>query len=291
MDFNQLNLFLKVAKHQSFTGAAAAMGLQRSSVSRRVADLEDALGVRLFHRTTRRVRLTPSGEWLRTRVEPLLAGVERAVEAIPERAATPSGVLRVSVATDIGLYLAPFFRSFREQHPAVTVQLDVTHHRIDLEEQGIDVALRASAGELEDSHLVARPLLTMSAGMFAAPGYLDRSPPLQTRDDLPTHAMVMTSSMPAMRHIPVGRPVLFADDPLVIMACVQAGIGLGWLPLHMTRDAVDAGRLVRVLPEVEVAGVKLFAVYPPALRRIPKVRAFLSSLVEFLGPERCLRPQ
>jgi len=95
--------------------------------------------------------------------------------------------------------------------------------------------------------------------------------------------MVMTSDMPSMSQLPQGVPALVADDPLVIMACIEAGVGVGWLPTHMTVDAVAAGRLVRVLPDLDVAGVRLFAVFPPAHRNLPKVRAFVDSLTDYLA--------
>ena len=285
MDFNQIDLFLKVAEHQSFTGAARSLRLQRSSVSRRISALEESLGLMLFHRTTRRVSLTPSGEWLRDRVAPLMKGVEGAVEAIPERSPEPAGVLTVSLATDIGLHLAPWLRVFQERHPAVTLHLRVSQNLVDLEEQGIDLALRVSAFGLADSHLIARPLLPLTAGVYASPSYLKSAPPLESVDDLSAHKMVMVSGMPISDRVPMGTPALFADDLSVVKQCVVAGVGLGWLPTHMAQPSVDRGHLVRALPELGLSGMKLHAVYPPALRNVPKVRAFVEGLVEHLKSE------
>ena len=283
MDFNQLNLFLRVADEGSLSAAARSMGLQRSSVSRRIAALEAKLGVRLFHRTTRKLRLTASGEWLRGRIEPMMSGVAEAVAAIPERSAIPSGVLRVSLAADIGLHIAPFLGSFRQNYPEIDVELVVSSHIADLEAEGLDMAIRAASSGLDDSPLIARRLMDMTAGIFANPAYLEQHPPLKTTEDLAAHGMLMTPGMQRRYDLPMGRRALVANDPLVLKACIEAGVGVGWLPVFLTHEAVQNGQLQRVLPELELDGLKLFAVYPPALRDVPKLRVFIEALVEFFG--------
>ena len=283
MDYNHLELFFRVAEHESFTAAARALGIQRSSLSRRIAALEKSLGVALFHRTTRKVSMTPSGEWLLSRIEPLMVGIAQAVEAIPERASDPSGILRVSLAADIGLHIAPFLHAFHAQHPRIKVELIVSPRMVDLEAERIDVALRAAASGLTDSRLIARLLMTMTAGIYAAPAHLENHPAPERVEDLVHHPMLMTPVMLARFEHPTGPPALIANEPLVLKACVEAGLGLGWLPTFMAEEAVLADRLVRILPDLSLDGLKLFAVFPPALRDLPKVRAFVDGLAVYLG--------
>jgi len=284
MDLNLLDVFVKVCEHGSFTDAATAMELQRSAVSRRISALEKDLGVQLFHRSTRRVQLTSSGEQLRNRLAPLLSAVDNAVTTLPERLEVPSGNLAVSVATDVAVHtLVPFLAEFRARYPAVGVQLRVTNRRVQLEQEGVDVALRPALGPLEDTDLVARPLMEMGVGVFASPTYLAIAAKLEGIDDLPAHPMVTIAGLKRRSDMPLGPEVIAADDMSVVKACVVAGIGLGWLPHHMTLSDLESGRLVRVLPELEIKDVQLLALYPQAMRAIPKVRVFVDELARFLA--------
>lgn len=282
MDYNQLAFFLRIAEFDSFTDAANSLRTQRSSVSRRIAAFEEVLGIQLFYRMTRKVRLTPAGDWLRKQAGPLLADVERIVDTIPERASAPSGSLKVGIATDIAMVLAPFLNMFRDEYPDITVTLEVNRERggVGLGDSDVEVALPAALGSLPDSDMLARQLLTFGSGIFASPDFLSEHPILTERD-LQALPMVMAREMPRGSSLQVGVPSLFVDDPIVMLSCIQAGLGAGWLPLCLAQDAVAAGRLARVLPDVELTGLNLFVVYPPALRAVPRVRVFVDSLIRY----------
>lgn len=283
MDLNLLHLFLKVAEHESFSSAATALRMERSSVSRRIASLELTLGVKLFHRTTRRVRLTSAGEWLRSQLSPLISSIELVVETIPERASQPSGVLSVSVNTDIAMHiLAPFLKVFHEQYQDVVVKMVITERIVDMEAEGVEVAIRGAISQLPDSSLIAKQLTNISAGLFVSPTYLETHPPLEHPDDLSEHDTVMIERFQGPSRYPFRPAAIVADDVLAVKACIEAGVGVGWLPLHMTHDDELEGRLVRVLPQIEFKGGKLFAVYPHSLRSVPRVRAFVDGLARFL---------
>ncbi len=282
MDLNLLSLFVTVAEASSFSTAAAKLGVRRSSVSRGVAALERALGVQLFSRTTRNVALTTAGTALHAKVAPHLASLKEAMGTLPEREKQPSGELRVTAPVDIGTILLPsIIAGFTRSYPAVTVDARLSNQRVDLVAEGLDAALRVSTARMSDSTLVARKLSAVELQIFAAPTYLARAGTPRAPEETKEHAWVMYRGMAHPRQLS-GSSVkarVIGDDILFVYRLAIAGVGLGLLPTFLTREDVEAGRLIRVLPRFSLRSGALYLVHPPAQHVPRKVTAFRDYLV------------
>ncbi|HJL14611.1 MAG TPA: LysR family transcriptional regulator [Sandaracinaceae bacterium LLY-WYZ-13_1] len=290
VELGLLPAFVEVVRQGSFTGAADALRLPKSTVSRHVARLERGLGVQLLVRTTRRLRLTEAGEAFFPRAASAVEGVEEAVRALGEREEEPRGRLRVSAPNDLGVMLGGAVADFAAAYPRVRVELSLTGRRVDLVGEAFDCALRAS-GSLEDSSLVARRLMTTEMGLFAAPDLLQRLGSPRTVDALAERPCVLfrpQGETVAWRlHGPEGertvevRGPVAADDFRVVRELVARGVGIGLLP-ELAFDAATEP-LERVLPSWRGPGSALYFVYP-SQRHVPaKVRAFRDFLVDRLA--------
>ena len=171
MDLNELLVFTRVVQAGSFTAAAGLLKMPKSSVSRKVSDLEERIGARLLQRTTRRLGVTDAGRIYFERVAPIVAEIEQAEQAVSELQTSPQGLLRVTVPLSFSV-LGPMVASFLEKYQEVRAELVSTDRAVDLVKEGFDVAVRA--GHLIDSTLVARRLGTIKRVLIAAPAYLKR---------------------------------------------------------------------------------------------------------------------
>jgi DNA-binding transcriptional LysR family regulator len=286
IDLNLLALFSSVAQTASFSEAARKLRVPRSSVSRNVADLESALGVQLFNRTTRKVALTTAGAALHARVAPQLAALQDSVGTLPERDALASGGLRLSAAPDFGVTVLPeILAGFAVRYPAVNLDVRLASRLVDLVAEGFDVALRIKTGRLADSSLVARRLSSIDIGLYAAPEYLARRPPIRSPEDTAGHDWVAFRGEPPPPPFPkpARPPRLDADDMMLVHEMARAGIGIAFIPPFLARAEVTAGRLVRVLPRFALRTGTLYFVHPAA-RKVPaKVVAFRDYLVEYIA--------
>jgi DNA-binding transcriptional LysR family regulator len=173
IDLNRARVFVRVVEAESFTAAAAALNVPTSSASRAVARLEEELGVRLLNRTTRKLSLTDAGQQFFTRMQAVIAEAEETTQAVVGLAGDPRGLVRLTAPVDLGLQLLPaLVKKIVERHPGLVIELVLTSRRVDLLEEGIDLAIRG--GRLEDSSLVARKIISSDLGVFAAPAYLAR---------------------------------------------------------------------------------------------------------------------
>jgi DNA-binding transcriptional LysR family regulator len=286
IDLNLLALFSAVAETASFSEAARKLRVPRSSVSRNVAELESALGVQLFNRTTRKVALTTAGVALHARVAPQLAALQDSVGSLPERAELPSGALRVSAAPDFGVTVLPeVLAGFAVRYPAVTLDVRLASRIVDLVAEGFDLALRIKNGRLADSSLVARRLSSIDIGLYAAPDTLARQPPIRSPEDTAGHDWITFRGEPPPPPFPrpARAPRLDADDMMLVHEMARAGLGLAFIPPFLARADVTGGRLVRVLPRFAIRTGTLYFVHPAA-RKVPaKVVAFRDYLVEYIA--------
>ncbi|HKP59690.1 MAG TPA: LysR family transcriptional regulator [Polyangiales bacterium] len=290
MSLELLSLFVAVAEAESFSVAAKRLRLPKSSVSRGVARLEDALGTQLLHRTTRRVSLSAAGSALYERTAPLLMSLREAVGVLPEpREQQPTGSLRITAPNDIGLLvLGDVVSRFSARYPAVHVEAHLTTHHVDLVAEGFDVALRASDRPLKDSSLTMRRLGSFEGHLYAAPSYLSRRGTPRNARDLESHDWVVFRHMRGPLRLegpesivvqPRGRIV--GDDFLFVSEAARAGAGIALLdPLYTERDVAE-GRLVRLLPRYRLKrGGGLYLIYP-ATRHVPRaVTAFRDFMLE-----------
>jgi DNA-binding transcriptional LysR family regulator len=288
-DLNLLTLFEAVARTASFSAAARELGMPKSSASRGVARLEDALGVQLLFRTTRQVSLTAAGTALYDRVTPLLASLTGALGELPEREEAPRGTLRITAPVDLGvLFLAEVVTRYTARYPAVSVEVSLTGRVVDLVKEGFDVALRVSA-RLADSTLVVRRAAPVTLRHFASPLYLARRGTPRAEADLAGHDLVVFRGGPDRLRVGAPRPAvagapprIVCDDFLFARDAVRAGAGIGLLPAFLAEADVVAGRLVRVLPRLERPAGHLHLVTPAAKHVPRKVTAFRELVLELL---------
>src|SRR5215469_11790327 len=179
-------LFVEVVKAKGFRSAADATGMPNSTLSRRISLLEKAIGLRLLHRTTRKIELTEAGQLYFERCKRIVDEARLAHEELSGMLAQPSGVLRVSLPVDFAVtYLAPVVVAFAELYPRISFDFDLTSRRIDLVSEPFDVAIRI--GESENSQLIARTLASLTPHLYASPGYLERAGEPAKPADLARH--------------------------------------------------------------------------------------------------------
>jgi DNA-binding transcriptional LysR family regulator len=292
MDLDRLAALVWVIDLGSFTKAAERLGIPKSTVSRRVSSLEDDLGVRLLHRSTRKVTATEAGRALHARAARAIAELEDAVRAVEDLGDVPRGELRITAPVDFGVaVLADLSKEFLDLHPEVSLTLELTNRLVDLVGEGFDAALRF--GSLADSSLVARRLATSTMGFFASREYLAARGAPASLDDLDDHELlvfkgaagaspvdVVTPSGPTTREI---RGRLACNDFSFLRRAALASCGVGLLPLLIVDERECRGRLVRVLPDHFVPSGDLHFVYPSARHLSANVRAFRDFLVERLA--------
>lgn len=297
-DLNLLRAFVAVAETASFSKAAGRMDAPKSTVSRAVKKLEEELGVRLLHRTTRSVALSTAGEAFYERVAPRLRDLEGALVDLPEQDEEPTGELRVTASVDFGsVVLADVAAKFVARHPGVRIDMHLSNAFVDLVAEGFDLAFRISGKRLQDSSLHARRVAPLPLQLFASPGYLAKRGAPRTPADLDDHEWIEfgVSRAPLLLAGP-GRTVkvqrrgrVRGDDMSFVREAVRAGAGVGMLPLFLVEHDVAAGALVRVLPKWTVAGGDLWIVHPGGARPPKKLVAFRDFAVDALAA-RGIRP-
>lgn len=278
INFDGVTAFLAVVETLSFTKAALRLGIAKSAVSRRVSDLEDGLGVRLIHRTTRKLHLTDAGTEYAQHVGRAVSALTDANEAVRDLGDSTRGRVRLTAPVDLGATLLPnVLRRFRAKYPDISVDCVLSGRRVDLVAEGIDVALRF--GPLQDSSLVARKLTTGSAFFVASPKYLAEHGTPKKVGDLTTHEFVLFRAPHGAVRVELEGPKgtetielqgkLSADDLSFSLRAVLDGAGIALLPWFLVGPSVDAGDLVRVLPKYKRVGGSGNLVYPSA-RLLPK---------------------
>lgn len=282
-DFEAWAVFARVAELRSFSAAAEALGMSNATVSKAVTRLENRLGVTLFHRTTRTLSLTPSGQALAGRAAALLSDAESAEECAREEATGPRGVVRIATPMSFGIsHVAPILPDLMAQCPGLSIDLHLSDETIDLIERGIDVALRI--GALPDSSLKARRLADIPTLLVASPAYLEVHGEPRTPDALSAHRCFAYSN--------VARPdrwLLVTQDgreatvrpqgPLVtnngeaMLPGLVAGHGIALLPEFILRKDLEAGRLAHIMPEWSGPPIALHLVTPSSGPRPARVSA------------------
>jgi DNA-binding transcriptional LysR family regulator len=286
--FKQLQdmaLFALVAETGSFTLAAKRAGLPKSSVSQRVSQLEQGLGMRLLNRTTRQLNLTFAGERYLVHCQEMLLASERAELAILRLKDNPSGRLRITSPAGLGAtLLARMNAEFSKRYPDVSLEVSVSDQLIDLVQEGFDVALRS--GKPQDSSLIGRSLGEGPRYLLAAPDYLAQHPPLTLPQQLETHSCIGHQAWKEWilrrsdsYHRWVLPPAHHTDNLLYARECAIAGAGITLLPAFMCREEVRKGLLVRVLPEWEAESNSLYLVYPSRKLNSPALACFIDFML------------
>jgi DNA-binding transcriptional LysR family regulator len=291
-DLNNLYFFARVVEFGSYTAAAEALGLQTSKLSRRVGALERELGVRLLNRTTRKLSLTDAGRTFHRHCTALIAEAEAAKDAMNQTLSSPRGVVRVSCPT--GLLqsgVADILARYLSAHPQVRIALDATNRRVDVVEEGIDIAIRVRVPPLEDSELAMRPFGLSELILVASPAFIGthgRPQALADLGGLPTLSMATVGKEHTWRFLAenagpvelVHTPRLSTDDLYTLRRLVIGGMGVACLPTLLIGDDLSSGTLVRLLPSLSSRAGVVHAVFPSRRGMVPAVRALLDSLSE-----------
>jgi DNA-binding transcriptional LysR family regulator len=287
--FQEMQAFAAVVDAGSFVGAADALDLSKAAVSRQVAELEARLGVRLLHRTTRRLSLTEEGEVFHARCRELLGSLEEAEAEVSERSGEAVGVLKVSAPVSFGLlYLAQVWASFIAANPNVTLDVTLSDRIVDLVDEGFDLGVRIA--RLPSSSLVSRQISSTRLVLCASPKYLKVRGKPKHPAELANHAVVAYSllSIGATWEFegPQGRvpvkvaPRMFTNsgDTCRVMALEHQAVVLQ--PTFLVGDDLRSGKLVELMPAYRSIELGIYAVYPTRKHVPPKVRLLIDHLVK-----------
>lgn len=287
--FKQLQdmaLFALVAECGSFTAAAQRAGLPKSSVSQRVSQLEQKLGLRLLNRTTRQLNLTFAGERYLEHCQAMLSAAERADMALQRLRDNPSGRLRITAPAGLGATLLPRLAAdFQRQYPDVSLEISVSDAMVDLVQEGVDAALRT--GKPQDSTLIGRRLGYAPRYLLAAPDYLAQYPSIEHPQQLQQHrciahrawsALILRSGAEYFRwQLPLAHTT---DNLFYARECAIAGAGITLLPAFLSREVVAQKKLVPVLPAWQAQGNALYLVYPSRKLNSPALACFIDVVVQ-----------
>jgi DNA-binding transcriptional LysR family regulator len=285
-------VFARVAEAGGFSRAAESLGISKSAVSKQVSRLEDRFGTRLLNRTTRRISLTEAGERVLEHSRRAIAEFEAAEAEVGAQRDTPSGLLRVSAGVSFGQSeLAPHLAVFLAGCPDLSIDLVLNDRRVDLVEEGYDVALRI--GVLEDSSMVARRIGPVRSLTAAAPAYLDSRGRPTVPAELAGHVCLGYSYLnggglwqfegPSGQTRHKFAPRLMSNNGTALAAAAERGLGVVQMPSFIIGAAVREGRLEEILADHRKPDVGLFAIYPAGRPLAAKVRAFIDFAVEVFG--------
>jgi DNA-binding transcriptional LysR family regulator len=283
-----LSTFVEAAEARSFTVAGRKLGISSSAVGKAIARLEQRLGVRLFHRSTRSIALTADGEAFLRRCQRILGELEAAEAEMARSSAEPRGRLKVSMPM-VGTLLTPALGAFARTYPSVELELDFSDRLVDVIEEGFDVVIRT--GDAVDSRLMTRMLGNFSYAIVGSPDYLAAHGTPEAPEDLAGHACLRhrwtaTGKLESWRLVrdgayldldPPATVVANAIEPLIDLA--EGGVGLACVPIFWVRRHIAAGVLVPVLGAFRRDAGTLRMLWPPDRQLTPRLRAF----IDFMG--------
>jgi DNA-binding transcriptional LysR family regulator len=287
-DFEAWAVFASVVEHRSFSGAATALGVSKATVSKAISRLETRLGTTLFHRTSRRLTLTDSGQKLAERAQRILTEGQCAEEEALDAASAPAGLVRIAAPLTFGIkHLSPILAEFLADNPGIRIDLRLSDAFVDIVGEGIDIALRIA--ELPDSSLRARRLGPVTGHIVGAPAYFDKHGRPRHPADLAAHACFTyanTANPDVWRFRKPGgeEAAVRVDGPIrtdngdAMLPALRSGLGIAVLPGFIVDEDIAAGRLEAVLPEWSAGSAALHLITPPGTLRPARVEA----LIEFL---------
>lgn len=295
-DLNDLQYFALVVEHAGFAAAERASGIPKSRLSRRITQLEADLGVRLLQRSTRRFAVTDVGNSVYRHAQSMLAEAQAAREAVDRLSAEPRGVVRVAVPVGFAqLQMPALLPDFLALYPQVRLQFHVSNRRVDLINEGFDVALRVRTRMDDDGSLVMRSFGQIQELLVASPKYLDGMGRPADPDELADHVTLSASEDEARQrwelHGPDGavrtvdlKPRVAGSDFQMLRALAQQGIGVTLMPETLCADLVREGRLEVVLPQWRLPQGTCHVVFASRRGLLPAVRVFIDYLAERLPP-------
>ena len=291
--FEDMQAFVAVVEAGSFTAAADRLDSAKSAISRRVSALEERLGVQLLSRTTRRINLTATGRSYYERSARILADLNEAESAVAQEHGELRGTLRIALPLSFGIrHMCEPIAEFSRRHPRVEFDLDLNDRRIDLVEDGVDLAVRI--GRLPDSSMIARRLFEARTIVCGSKHYFDEHGTPQTPNDLREHRCLVYSNLAdprkwvckdaAGKRIQVEvNPSMTATSGDFLGAAAAQGLGIVIQPTFIAGDAIKRGELVPILTNYEWPVTPAYAMYPPTRHLSYRVREFIDYLVEYFA--------
>lgn len=285
MDFQDIQIFSRVAAVQNLSAVGNELGLTPGTISKRVQALEEELGVRLFERTTRSIRITEEGSRFLTHVHMILDEIEKAKATVADTTAQPKGRLKIIAAQSLAQqFLAPALVSFVRKYPDIDVHVDFADGPVHLQDDGYDIAV--IVGTPQDSPLIAKRLTVDRQVLVAAPDFLERHPaprqpvdlsnlPCLTLGDALTWSLVANGEAQSVKVDPRVR----SDNADMLRLAAIEGLGIAQMSeLHVSLD-LQCGRLVRVLPGYELSrNSGVWVLYPSGKHVLPRLRVFIDHL-------------
>lgn len=292
-DLNDLYYFVKVVESGGFAPAERAIGISKSKLSRRVASLEDRLGIRLLHRSTRRFSVTDIGQRYYEHCQAMLVEAEAAQEVVEQVRGEPCGTIRVTCPVGLlHFHVGEMVGEFMSRYPRVSVELEATNRRVDVLAEGVDVALRVRPLPLEDSDLVLRILSDRGQCLVASPDLVDRMgglpedpaslsqwPALTRSGSLSEQVWTLYDKTGERKGIAY-TPRYATTDMEALKKAALSGAGVVQLPLLMLNEELSSGALVWLLPDWEPRREVIHLVFPSRRGMLPAVRAFIDYLAE-----------
>jgi len=286
-DLNEIAIFVKVVDAGSFTGAAKSLGLPKSTVSRKITQLEERLGVRLLQRTTRTLSLTDTGSAYYNQCSRIIGDVEEANIAVTEMQSKPQGLLRITAPMLFGAeVLSDLIADFLQKNPEIQIDFVLTDQPLDLIQEGIDVAFRV--GQLADSSLIARSLGSIKVITCASPAYIEKNGAPSHPNEVNDHTSVGWNPVNSWEYdtpekISIDlKPKVKVNDVLSMRKMALNGLGIARLPAFLCADDIKSGRLVPVMCDWSYKSTPIQALYPSNRHLSVKVRTFVDYIVEVL---------
>jgi DNA-binding transcriptional LysR family regulator len=289
LNLNDLRLFALVVDHGGFAPAARALSMPKSTLSKRVAELERRLGVRLIQRTSRSFSVTETGRDFHRHATAMLIEAEAAEEVVKGRLAEPSGTVRITASVPTAqMLLAPVLPELARAYPKIGIVLQATDRFVDIVQEGFDIALRSHFAALPDSGLIQRQIEFDPSWLVAAPAYLEGRGEPRAPEELERHDGLMVDPAQNVWRLADGvgaeievspAPRFHADESVVLLEAARAGLGIACLPAKLCRSMVADGALRRVLPGWTAGGVTTTLLMPHRRGQLPSVRAVADFLV------------
>ncbi|MBL3556398.1 MULTISPECIES: LysR family transcriptional regulator [Marinobacter] len=287
-----MRAFVTVVNDGTFTHAADRLGMSPQLVSKYVSQLEQHLGVRLLNRTTRRIHLTEAGTRYHQRAQQVLNDIDDMENHLDDLQTRAQGLLRISAPVSFAIrHMAPLLSEFQQAHPAVGIDLQLNDRKVDIVEEGFDIALRI--GHLRSSSLIAKRLAPVRLALCASPAYLQQHGTPERPEDLSNHHYLRYSYMDTDAEHPVQKWLkdgignstreMISNNGDVLTEAAIAGAGIALQPTFIAGAAIKEGKLKIILPEHEPEPMALYAVYAHRQLLASKVRSFIDFIDGFFG--------
>lgn len=292
LDLNQMSVFIRVVQEGSFTGAAKALGIPKSRVSRMITDLEDKLSVRLLERTTREVHATDVGLQYYTEYKPLFEEITDIHSRISDHQSEPSGLLRIAAPVGFALdIMGKWMAEFKSQYPKIDIELNFSDNELNLVRDGFDLAF--AFGHLEDSSLIARKFDDSDPVLLATPDFIQKHGPITHPNQLHKLPWIVTGTRNGYTHARIFKnkntgevvevdhgEAVMVNHHQVALHHILASQGVSLAVTLFTFEHIYNGELEVLLPEWEVIQEPLYLVFPSGRHQAKKVRAFINFFME-----------